>query len=171
MVFRTVPNRKKLDLDKAKTKYLRHAVRRGLSPASVTSYERHIERFISFARKRKRRTIDDVRPTDLEAFGKHLDKHDFSATTCGQSRSILDKWLRYLAHEGEVDTSMFPADSGRRRKWSRDKIVTTLRRLHRQGVAISYPGLRNAGHGNVTNAACRYFGSLTAARSAAGLDH
>ena len=158
------------DFDRARDKYLKNAKRRGLSPASVTSYQRHIDRFTEFLRQRKRERVTDIRPRDLEAFASYLSKQDFSTTTCAQSRSILEKWLRFLAHEGEVDTSVFPATSGRRRKWSQDKIVSALKRLHRQGVAISYPGLRRAGHGNLTNAACRYFGSLTAARTAAGLN-
>lgn len=166
-----VPKNVKTDFDRARDKYLQHARRRGLSPASVTSYQRHIDRFAEFLRKqRKRQRVRDIRPNDLVAFAKFLAKRDFSTTTCSQSRSILEKWLRFLAHEGEVDTSIFPAGSGRRRKWSEEKIVSTLKKLHRQGVVISYPGLRRAGHGNLTNAACRYFGSLTAARAAAGLD-
>ena len=138
----------------------------------MTSYQRHIDRFTGFlAKQRKREKVRDIRPNDLEAFAKFLAQRDFSATTCTQSRSILEKWLRFLAHEGEVDTAVFPAGSGRRRKWSEEKIVAALKKLHRQGVAISYPGLRRAGHGNLTNAACRYFGSLTAARSAAGIEN
>ncbi len=157
------------DLDKARDKYLRHAKRRGLSPASLTSYRRHIDRFTVFLRQRKRSSVSDIRPRDLAAFERYMAKNEFAAVTCSQSRSIVGKWLRFLAHQGDVDTSVFPASSGRRRKWSQEKIVSKLKRLHREGVSISYPGLRSAGHGNLTNAACRYFGSLTAAREAAGL--
>lgn len=158
------------ELDKARDKYLRHARRRGLSPASLTSYRRHIDRFTAFLRQRKRHRITDIRPSDLKAFERYMAKHDFAAVTCSQSRSIVGKWLRYLAHQGDVDTDVFPANSGRRRKWSQEKIVAQLRTLHRKGISISYPGLRSAGHGNLTNAAYRYFGSLSAARDAAGLD-
>ena len=134
------------------------------------SYQRHIDRFIEFLRKRNRQSITDIRPNDLQAFERYLAKNSFAAVTCSQSRSIVGKWIRYLAHQGDIDTEVFPATSGRRRKWSREKIVATLRKLHRSGVTISYPGLRSAGHGNLTNAAYRYFGSLTAARDAAGID-
>lgn len=158
------------DLDQARDRYLRHARRRGLSPASLTSYHRHIDRFTAFLRKRNRQRVADIRPSDLKAFEQHLARNEFAAVTCSQSRSIVDKWLRYLAHQGDLDTALFPASSGRRRKWSQDAIVAKLRSLHRAGVSISYPGLRSAGHGNLTNAAYRYFGSLTAARDAAGLE-
>jgi site-specific recombinase XerD len=164
----TVPEQS--ELDQARDKYLRHAKRRGLSPASLTSYQRHIDRFTEFLRKRTRRRVEDIRPSDLTAFERHLSKHEFAAVTCSQSRSIVGKWLRYLAHQGDVDTTVFPASTGRRRKWSQEKIVAKLKNLHREGVSISYPGLRQAGYGSLTNAACRYFGSLTAARAAAGLD-
>jgi len=165
-----VTKQDKKDFHNARDKYLRHAKQRGLSPASVTSYRRHIDRFSDFlVAQRKRKKVTDVRPNDLAAFAKYLAKNDFSSTTCAQSRSILEKWLRFLANNGAVDTSVFPAGSGRRRKWSEEKIIATLKKLNRQGVAISYPGLRKAGHGNLTNAACRYFGSLTAARAAAGI--
>lgn len=170
MYENTVVKSEHIELENARDKYLRHAKRRGLSPASLTSYRRHIDRFIEFLRKRKRVTVGDIRPNDLTAFERHMSKHEFAAVTCSQSRSIVGKWLRYLAHQGDVDTTIFPASTGRRRKWSQEKIVATLKSLHRKGVSISYPGLRSAGHGNLTNAACRYFGSLTAARSAAGLD-
>lgn len=158
------------ELHSVRDKYLRHARRRGLSPASLNAYRRHIDRFIDYLGTRRRRRLQDVRPRDLDDFERHLSKNDFSRVTRTQCRSILDKWMRFLAHQGEVDTAVFPASSGRRRKWSQEKIVASLRRLHRQGVAISYPGLRSAGHGSLTNAACRYFGSLTAAREAAGLE-
>ena len=170
-VVNEVTKHEQTDFHRARDKYLQQAKKRGLSPASVTSYRRHIDRFSEFlSKQRKRRKITDIRPNDLEAFSKFLAKNDFSPTTCAQSRSILEKWLRFLAHAGEVDTKVFPAGSGRRRKWSEDKIVAARKKLHRQGVAISYPGLRRAGHGNLTNAACRYFGSLTAARTAAGIE-
>lgn len=160
---------KKTDLDRARDKYLNHVAKRGLSPSSVTSYQRHIDRFIDFLSKRDRKKVDEIRPNDLVAFERQLAKDDFASVTCSQSKAIVSKWLRYLAHEGEVDTELFPASTGRRRKWSQDKIITALKKLHRQGVACTYPGLRKAGHGNLTNAACRYFGSLTAAREAAQL--
>ena len=140
-----------------------------MSPSSVTSYQRHIDRFLAFLEKRDRKTVVDIRPNDLAAFERYLAKNDFASVTCSQSKAIVGKWLRYLAHQGEVDTDVFPASTGRRRKWSQEKIVSTLKKLHRQGVPLTYPGLRKAGHGNLTNAACRYFGSLTAARDAAGV--
>ena len=159
----------KSDLEQARDKYLNHVKRRGLSPSSVTSYSRHIDRFVEFLLKRSRKEVAEIRQNDLAAFEKHLSKNDFAAVTCSQSKAIVGKWLRYLAHQGMVDTSIFPANTGRRRKWSQEKIVATIKKLHKQGIPITYPGLRNAGHGNLTNAACRYFGSLTAAREAAGL--
>ena len=160
---------KKSDLERARDKYLSHVKRRGLSPSSVTSYRRHIDRFVEFLNKRNRKKVVDIRPNDLSAFERHLSKNDFAAVTCSQSKAIVGKWLRYLAHQGEVDTDVFPANTGRRRKWSQDKIVSTIKKLAKQGIPITYPGLRKAGHGNLTNAACRYFGSLTAAREAAGV--
>lgn len=165
----TVADNKKTDLERAKDKYLAHVVRRGLSPSSVISYQRHIDRFVVFLEKRNRSQVADIRPNDLQAFERHLSKNDFADVTCSQSKAIVGKWLRYLAHQGEVDTELFPASTGRRRKWSQEKIIATLKKLHKQGVPLTYPGLRNAGHGNLTNAACRYFGSLTAARKAANL--
>lgn len=160
---------KKTDLEQARDKYLSHVKRRGLSPSSVTSYSRHIDRFVTFLGKRNRKDVADIRQNDLGAFEKHLAKNDFAPVTCSQSKAIVGKWLRYLAHQGLVDTDVFPANTGRRRKWSQDKIVATIKKLHKQGIPITYPGLRKAGHGNLTNAACRYFGSLTAARDAAGV--
>ena len=84
-----------IDLDSARDKYLRHARRRGLSPASLTSYQRHIDRFTAFLRQRGRQTVQDIHPKDLVAFEKHLAQNDFAAVTCSQSRSIVGKWLLF----------------------------------------------------------------------------
>jgi hypothetical protein len=61
-----------------------------------------------------------------------------------------------------------PADHCKRRRWDRAKVREAMRALYRRGVEMSAPAVRKADAG-LYSAACKYFGSWTAARNACGV--
>jgi hypothetical protein len=54
-----------------------------------------------------------------------------------------------------------------RQKWSLARVINELRRLHREGIKLTEPGLKTAGRSDLSEAARVYAGTLTAARKLA----
>ena len=56
----------------------------------------------------------------------------------------------------------------KRHRWSRELIIKEIRQFHRAGEDLAAPRMRR-NHASLYSAACKYFGSWTAARKACGI--
>ena len=59
----------------------------------------------------------------------------------------------------------------KREDWSKEKIIATIKVLHKQGVDLSYNELRRAGYGKLASMGIHYFPNWGKAIEAAGLDY
>ena len=59
----------------------------------------------------------------------------------------------------------------KREDWSKEKIITTIKDLHRQGIDLSYNALRKAGYGKLASMGIHYFPNWGKAIEAAGFDY
>jgi len=57
----------------------------------------------------------------------------------------------------------------KRQAWSKERVVTTIKQLYRQGVDLSYTRLREQGYGRLTSMGCYYFPNWGKAIEQSGL--
>ena len=59
----------------------------------------------------------------------------------------------------------------KREKWSKERVILTIKKLHREGIDLSFNELRRTGYGKLTSMGCYYFPNWGKAIKAAGLDY
>jgi hypothetical protein len=130
----------------------------GLDPMAVRRYEAWSEeRIVSDirARHKKRRALNSkaMQNQDSKLFNAAL--------------NYFGSWDKALLAAGVP-----PKDVYQRRRWTPDAIKAEIKALHRGGEDLAAPGMRR-NHSALYSAACKHFGTWTAAREACGVrrDH
>jgi hypothetical protein len=126
----------------------------GIDPRSVRRYEAWDEEKIVRQVKRRARA------------GKALN----SKAMQDEDSKLFNAALNYF---GGWDTALQaagidPASVYKRRRWSEDVIKKEIRALQKAGEDLAAPNMRR-NHSSLYSAACKYFGSWTAARESCGI--
>jgi hypothetical protein len=126
----------------------------GIDPAKVRRYEAWDEDKIirgikDRARRRKALNSKAMQDEDSRLFNAAL--------------NYFGGWDKALEAAG-----ISPADVYRRRRWNADIIKKEIRGLYRSGEDLAAPNMR-ANHSSLYSAACKYFGTWSAAREACGI--
>ncbi len=126
----------------------------GLDPAEIRRYEAWDEdRIIRMIKERAK-------------IGKPLNSkamQDEDSKLFNAALNYFGGWAKALKGAG-----INPAKVYKRRRWSTDIIKKEIKALHRAGVHLAAPNMRE-NHSSLYSAACKYFGSWTAAREACGI--
>jgi hypothetical protein len=126
----------------------------GIEPGSVRRYEAWDEQKILQQIKRRGKA------------GKALN----SKAMQDEDSKLFNAALNYF---GGWDTALEaagidPASVYKRRRWNEDVIKREIKALQRKGEDLAAPNMRR-NHSSLYSAACKYFGSWTAAREACGI--
>jgi len=113
----------------------------------------------------KRRALDELRELgDTLGAVRSIDV---------QQRGSNQLYLSLLRHFGSLraarEAAAVDAPLSRNLKWTREKVIEELQRLHRRGARLTDRGLSKAGARGLSNAARAFFASLPRARRAAGV--
>ncbi len=126
----------------------------GVDPAEVRRYESWDEDKI-IRRIKKRHKAG--KPLNSKAM-QDQDSKLFNAAL-----NYFDGWDRALQAAG-ID----PEEVYKRRRWSKEIIRQEIKELNAEGEDLAAPNMRE-NHSSLYSAACKYFGSWTAAREACGI--
>ncbi len=126
----------------------------GLDPARVRRYDAWNEdRIIRLIKERSK----GGKPLNSKAM------QDEDSKLFNAALNYFGGWAKALKAAG-----MDPAKVYKRRRWSTDIIRKEIKALHRAGVHLAAPNMRE-NHSSLYSAACKYFGSWTGAREACGI--
>ncbi len=71
-----------------------------------------------------------------------------------------------------IEETGFDYDKIRKREvWNKNRVMETIRQLHRQGIEVSYQRLRDHGYGRLVSMGCYYFKNWGDAIGKSGLDY
>ncbi|MHC4591138.1 MAG: homing endonuclease associated repeat-containing protein [Planctomycetota bacterium] len=126
----------------------------GLDPADVRRYEawdedKIVRRIKQRARKRMPLNSKAMQDEDSKLFNAAL--------------NYFGGWDKALQAAG-----ISPEDVYKRRRWSTDIIKKEIKALYRGGEDLAAPNMRR-NHSSLYSAACKYFGTWTAARQRCGI--
>jgi len=126
----------------------------GIAPSKVRRYESwNHEKIIDRIRERYRK-------------GKELNSKTMQMEDCKLFNAALKRhngWDEALKAAG-ID----PDEVYKRHRWSKPLIKKEIKALHKKGADLAAPAMRKE-HSALYSAACKYFGSWTAARKACGI--
>ncbi|MHC4480631.1 MAG: homing endonuclease associated repeat-containing protein [Planctomycetota bacterium] len=126
----------------------------GLDPADVRRYESwHEEKILRRVKERSRAR----KPLNSKAM------QDEDSKLFNAALNYFGGWDKALEAAG-----IAPDDVYKRRRWSADIIKEEVKALNRAGEDLAAPNMRK-NHSSLYSAACKYFGSWTAAREACGI--
>ena len=126
----------------------------GLSPADVRRYEAWSEEKIVRRLKKRRRCRQPLNSKAMQ---------DADSKLFNAALNYFGSWERALRAAG-----MRPEEVYKRRRWSKDVIKKEIKALNREGEDLAAPNMRRK-HSSLYSAACKYFGTWTAAREACGI--
>ncbi|MFO7955597.1 MAG: hypothetical protein R6X33_00670 [Candidatus Brocadiia bacterium] len=126
----------------------------GVDPSEVRRYESWDEEKII---RRIRERQEEGKPLNSKAM-QDQDSKLFNAAL-----NYFGGWDKALEAAG-ID----PEDVYKRRRWSRELIRKEIKELDEEGEDLAAPNMRE-NHSSLYSAACKYFGSWTAAREACGI--
>ncbi len=126
----------------------------GIDPGGVRRYESWSEeKIIRRIKERKRHG----RPLNSKAM------QDEDSKLFNAALNYFGGWDKALEAAG-----IAPEEVYKRRRWSTDLIKKEIKALHEQGVDLAAPNMRRS-YSSLHSAACKYFGTWTAAREACGI--
>jgi hypothetical protein len=101
----------------------------------------------------------------------HAEGHTmtYAALRAGGHRALLDAAQRYVGSFGDAARLAGVTDRAARRPWTRERVLSELRQLHRDGVELNCVDLGGAPHGRLVEVARKLFGGWREAVFAAGL--
>ena len=82
------------------------------------------------------------------------------------SQFFYGSWRKAISRAG-IDYSKIR----KREVWSAQRVIETIKELHRRGIELSHMKLRKAGYGKLTSMGCYYFPNWGRAIEAAGFDY
>jgi hypothetical protein len=126
----------------------------GIDPASERRYE-------SWSEKKVIERIRQRRDAGKSLSSKDLQQEDSRLFNAALKR--FDSWQNALIAAG-----ISPAKVYKRRRWSTELIVKEIQLLHSMGYDLAAPAMRRDFCG-LYSAGCKYFGSWSKARKAAGI--
>jgi len=126
----------------------------GLQPTDVRRYK-------SWSEERIMRGIKERRSTGQALNSKAMQDED--SKLFNAALNYFGSWDKALIAAG-----IAPKDVYRRRRWNADIIKAEIKALQRNGTDLAAPNMRR-NHSALYSAACKYFGTWTAAREACGI--
>ena len=121
----------------------------GLDPSDVRRYEAWSEEKIVRSIKQRRRSRQALNSKAMQ---------DEDSKLFNAALNYFGSWDKALAAAG-----IAPKDVYKRRRWNPDLIKSEIKALHRNGEDMAAPNMRR-NHSALYSAACKYFGTWTAAR-------
>ena len=125
-----------------------------IDPSEVRRYE-------SWSEEKVIRQIRERAAAGLELNSKTMQQEDCKLFNAALKR--YEGWDRALAAAGINPEAVY-----KRHRWSKELIRKQIKEIHARGDDLAAPAMR-ANHSALYSAACKYFGSWTAARRACGI--
>ncbi len=127
----------------------------GIDPSEVRRYESwNEEKIVRQIRERQ----EAGKPLNSKAM------QDNQSKLFNAALNYFGGWDKAL-EAADID----PESVYKRRRWSSELIMEEISGLHQQGVDLAAPNMRQ-NHSSLYSAACKYFGTWTAARKACGIN-